>query len=45
MAELPTGADLIAKFFRDPESTAKAVLDLPIELEFSSALSGAKVGS
>ena len=45
MGELFSDADLLARFHREPESTAKAILDLPIEFEFSSAASGAKVGS
>jgi hypothetical protein len=38
-------ANLSARFHREPELTAKAILDLPIEFEFSSAANGAKVGS
>jgi len=45
MGELFSDADLLPRFRREPESTAKAILDLPIEFEFSSAANGAKVGS
>jgi len=45
MGELFSKAGLLARFHRDPESTTKAILDLPIEFEFSSAANGAKVGS
>ena len=45
MGELFSDADLLARFLREPESTAKAILDLPIEFEFSTAASGAIVGS
>ena len=45
MSEMFSKAGLLAKFHREPESTAKAILDLPIEFEFSSAANGAKVGS
>jgi len=45
MGELFSKAGLLARFHREPESTAKAILDLPIEFEFSSAANGAKVGT
>ena len=41
MGELFCDLDLLARFHREPESTAKAILDLPIEFEFSSAANGA----
>jgi hypothetical protein len=44
MAVLLSSAELMLSFFRNPESMAKAILDLPIEFEFSSAAGGANVG-
>ena len=45
LGELFSDADLLARFHREPGSTVKAILDLPIEFEFSNAANGAKVGS
>ena len=39
-AAVSSSPDLLTRYLRDPESTAKAILDLPIELEFSGAASG-----
>jgi len=48
MAELFSNPGFLAKFRREPESTAKAILDFlrfPIEFEFSTVATGANVRS